>query len=429
MEIEIKRLGINGEGVGDVDSKVCFVEGGVPGDVVDATISESKSRFLRAKINSIVKASPDRINPQCPYFDKCGGCDIQHISSSMQLQFKSQKVADSLHKIAHIDMNISKVIHINDYEYRNKMVFPISINNGHIIIGMYETNSHRIVEIEKCLIANPLINDTLNIFRNYCNKVKDNLDNFKYLVVRTNGKDILVTIVSSVRVDLKDLYEDLKSNFTRCGVSNLVSNSDIEILDGKYYYEYGIEALDFNWKDISYSVNNLGFLQVNDVVKDKLYQLVESIIEQDSNVVDAYCGAGLMTAICAQKAKYVVGLEINKSAIESARRLVKDNKITNVQFIRCDVKDEIAKYLRKYSCVTLILDPPRAGCDLAVLNSILDSNSVKKIIYISCDPATLARDLEVLKAKYQIISVQPLDMFPQTKHVESVCTLERDKDE
>ncbi len=425
MRIEIKKLGINGEGIGYVNDKICFIDNVLPGEVVDGDIVQTKSKYLRARVNTILQSSPDRVEPMCQYYGKCGGCDLQHMSMPQQLNFKTSKIKDTLHKIAHIDVEVLDTIHLNDFNYRNKMVFPISMSDGEIRIGMFLPNSHEVVDIDKCMLADRKINDVLSIFHRYC--MNDNVDisKYKYLVVRTNGKGVLATIVSTEKVDLKGLFDILNSTYSECGVSNLVSSSDVEILDGKYYHEYGIETLEYQWEDIKYRVNNLGFLQVNNDVKDYLYRMVESTIRPDSIVLDAYCGAGLMTAICAGKARHAIGLEINKSAIESANKLVLDNGITNVEFHRCDVKDEIGKYLAQYTDITLILDPPRAGCSDAVLSAIVASNNIHDIIYISCDPATLARDLNVLKVKYNIKKVQPLDMFPQTKHVETVCLLTR----
>lgn len=424
MEIKIDRLGVNGEGVGSIEGKICFVDGALPNEVVDIRILQDKHKFTRAQIASIQQKSAHRVKPECPYYGKCGGCDLQHMDKNLQLYFKKLKVSDALHKIAHIDTEISDPIRLNDYRYRNKMVFPIKVVDGQAIVGMFAHNSHDIVEIDNCMLADDNISVVLDVARYYLKSITVEANKFKYLVVRTNDVGVLVTIVSTEPIELNGLYELLKSQFTICGVSNLISQSDTEILCGDYHHLYGVEALDYQWRDITYSVNNLGFLQVNDEIKKVMYEYVESGISPDNVVIDAYSGAGLMTAICARHSKYAVGLELNTSAHTSACELAQKNGISNVEYCNCDVKDKISEYLQKYAKIILILDPPRAGCSGEVLESIVKyGDNIDKIIYISCDVATLSRDLSILKNKFQITSVQPLDMFPQTKHVETLVCL------
>ena len=210
------------------------------------------------------------------------------------------------------------------------------------------------------------------------------------------------------------------------GLSLLVSDSEDEILSGDYYHLGGLKKLDFSEFGIKYSVDNRGFLQVNAHVKESLYNAVLHEISEDDNVIDAYSGAGLLSSIMSKKCNKVVGIEINESASNSAKNLAKHNNLENIEFVTGDVKKYIQKYLNNYKSCVVVLDPPRSGCDTHILENINQHNNCKKIIYISCNPATLARDLMILKEKYHISKVLPLDMFPQCKHVETLVCLERE---
>lgn len=437
MEVFIKDLGINGEGVtrlesGELNNKVCFVDFALPQEKVDIDILNSKSKFCKGKLNKIIEKSTDRVEPKCPYFTVCGGCDLQHLDINKQREFKKEKVKTSLRKsIINID-SVSDTKYSQEWGYRNKMVFAVREENGKKMIGMVERNSHKIVEVSRCILTSETINSVYNITKDYilsssllAYNEKTKKGDIKYIVIREYATNILVTIVTTKNLDLKGLYDKLNSTYN-VGISIVISDSTTEILSGKYKHLYGQEYLDISEYGIDYKLNNLGFLQVNNDMKKAMYDMVLSNIDSNSAVIDAYSGAGLLSAIIASKAKSVIGIEINTSASESAKNLAQVNKLKNIKFICDDVEKSLSNVVVGLNNITLVLDPPRSGCSRGVCETILDnSSSIDKIIYISCNPATLGRDLEILNDKFEVVRVIPYDLFPQTKHIETLVVLKR----
>ena len=436
MEVIIKDLGINGEGVtrlqsGDNDNKVCFVDFSLPGETVDIEITSSKSKFCKGRLLKVIDGSVDRVEPKCPYFTKCGGCDLQHLDYKKQVEFKKEKVSTALRKCGSENF-ITNTKYLNEYEYRNKMVFAVREENGRQKIGMFESKSHKVIEIGKCLLTTERINNVFSICRDYLKtstfhgyNEKTKKGDIKYLVIREYLDSILVTIVTTKKFDFKPLFDILSSTY-KVGLSIVISNSDDEILSGKYIQQYGIDALEINEYGIDYRVNNLGFLQVNNGMKKLMYDRVLECIDSSAEVIDAYSGAGLLSAIVSKKAKTVTGIEINKSASMSAVDLANKNQINNIEFICDDVEKSLGGVLSKINNATIILDPPRSGCSRVVVNKIVDAvDRVCKIIYISCNPATLGRDVEILSSAFNLEVIEPYDLFPQTKHIETLVVMKR----
>ena len=411
MKIFVERMGINCEGIGKIPDgenkdKLIFIPGAIDGELVSVKIASEKKNYCTGVLDGIISQSSDRCESQCPYFSVCGGCDIQHITLNKQNIIKTNIVSQNIKKISNIDVDCKNIIRVNDYSYRNKMVFPIKVIDGNLQIGMYEKQSHKIVNIDRCLLTSDIINTIFKLSKKYFVEYANNEinKNLKYLVIRNYSSEVLITIVTEKKIDLKGYFEYIKSNYCDIGVSQIVSDNKNDILSGKYYYIGGLEHLTINEFGIVYKVDNRGFLQVNNDIKKLIYENILNEIGCCDNVVDAYGGAGLLTAIISKKACFVTGIEINKSASDSAKALIKENNITNAKFICGDVKDYIEKSIKQDTVV--ILDPPRAGCDKAVISSIINnSEKIKKIIYLSCDHATLARDLKLLNEKYQIIFV------------------------
>lgn len=440
MKIKIKKLGINGEGVGNIecgelDKKVCFVSGVLPDEEAEVAVVSDKKKYVTCKLEKLYIKSSDRVEPKCPYFSICGGCDLQHLNEEKQLEFKQDKVKETLYKISKIDADINSTISVNSYAYRNKMVYPVVTENGRAKVGMFEQNSHKIVAIDKCLICEDIINEIYAVIKEYIENssykgydFKRQVGDIKYVVIRTYGGQVIVTIVATKKLDLKQLYEYLHSRYKVVGLSLLISNSDDEIMSGKYIHIAGIDKLEIEEFGIKYSLDNRGFLQVNNQLKEKLYNAVLEEINSEDIVVDGYSGAGLLSAIIAKKCRQVIGIEINESASNSAKLLAKNNGLNNMECITSDIKNCIGKVLSRYEKCVVVLDPARSGCDSSVIECLISEsnlNKISKIIYVSCNPATLARDLEKLKEYYTIKSVTPYNMFPQTKHVETLVVLKK----
>lgn len=438
MEVKIKDLGINGEGVakaqiGDMCDKVCFVNFALPNEIVDVDIIKNKSKYCVCKLNKVIKPSDDRVEPKCPYFTICGGCDLQHLNLEEQRNFKKEKVTSALRKVLPSKDMVGDTQYGDEFGYRNKMVFAVREENGKTNIGMFEGNSHKVIGIARCLLTSDAINDIYNISREYIlnsNYIgyneKTGKGDIKYIVIRGYGDSYLVTIVATKKLNLDSYYEVLKNKIANIGLSILISNSDDEILSGKYYHLFGLEKLEIEEFGIKYSVDNLGFLQVNNQMKEKMYNRVLEELDSDTNIIDAYSGAGLLSAIVSKKAKSVVGIEINKSASQSATMLSRVNNIKNIRFINDDTLNAIDEVIEGVQNVSIILDPPRSGCDSRVCNKLVNKyDNINKIIYISCNPATLARDLEILCTRFTVKSVTPYDLFPQTKHIETLVVLDK----
>lgn len=444
MKTIVSRIGINGEGVSNLDDgKVCFVDGALPDEEVEISIKRQKQNYVICDLNKIYNESPNRVVPKCRYFGVCGGCDIQHMDKHLQQEMKRSNLHDALKKIALLDMSVENVVRVNDWKYRNKMVFPFVYENGESVLGMFVKNSHRVVDIEKCCIASDILNKVLEVSKKYFKSsgfkgfdFKSNKGDIKYLVARHSGENILITIVATRKISLEGYYECLANYFANVGLSIIISDSKSEILSGRYYHIAGLKQLELEEFGIKYQLDNRGFLQVNNELKHELYSRILDNLSDKDNVIDAYSGAGLLSAIMSQKCKRVVGIEINESASNSAKRLKECNNLDNVEFITGDVKIHIKQCLERLDNCVVVLDPPRAGVEESILDILVDnidktpkqsemSNvcKVHKIIYVSCNMATLARDLKVLSKAYNIESITPMDMFPQTKHVETLVVL------
>lgn len=432
MELTIDRLGDNGEGIaiipsGDNIGKVCFVEYALPQEIVDVEIIETTSKYCRAKIKSILQKSENRQCASCNFFTQCGGCSIQHIDRKTQLDLKKQRIANAFRRIAKISPIISDVVSCNDFGYRNKMVFPVTDINGQAVIGMYSNNTHDIVDINSCKIADNKINKALQITKDYF--IKNNsiiyVNNqllLKYIVIRCVNDSILVTLVVKDDFEIGGYFELLKSYFDLVGLSFIISDNGKDILGGKYIHKLGLEKIQLEEFGIKYSIDNRSFFQVNTPVKLKLYEEILSRISTESTVIDGYSGAGLLTAIISKKCKKAIGVEINKSASNSANILKEENNLRNVQFINSDFKLVVLNYLKNTKDMVILLDPPRAGCDKMIIDKIATCGA-EKIIYVSCNPDSLARDIQRLGGNYKISKIIPFEMFPQTKHVETLAIL------
>ena len=457
MKLLIDKLGMNGEGVArplrdndNVDKlsenkvdevvnddinkdlqKVTFVDFALPGEVVDVDIVQEKSKFCTAKLNSVINTSEDRVVAPCPYFTKCGGCNLQHLKYGKQLEFKTNLVKETLQKVGGLDLEVQHCVSSSDYGYRNKGVFPLGKN-----IGMFESVSHNIIPIDKCLLMNDNINLALNIVKDWIseNNIKTfDFANFKgllkYLVVRSVNNQTLVCLVATSK-DIKHL-DSLVDKLKVLGEFGLYININNQhnsiILGREYMHIAGIKSITLDEFGIEYDVDVASFLQVNNEIKTKLYG---EVINQVGGgvVIDAYAGAGLLSASLSKGASMVYSVEIITQASEKARQLVKANSIDNMDVINGDCTKIVPNLIKKVQIenkgikCSVVLDPAHVGCSPQVIDAV---KTADKIIYIACNPIALAKDLKVLQQTHKIIKIEPYDMFPQTKHVETLAILER----
>lgn len=427
MELFIDNLGMNFEGVARLDGKVFFVPYALPGERVDVNIIRDKKKYAEAELVEVKTQAQNRIQPFCPYYFECGGCDLQHVLYEYALKEKTKKVKETLMKVGGIDCDVFDTIPSeNVYFYRNKGAFPITNSK----IGMFKKSSHDLLEINQCFLMNNDIQKAFKIVKDFIKKkglkgydYKNNFGDVKYLVVRSLENQTLVCIVATKKIDgLSELLLELKNNFERVGLYlNINTQKNSTILGREYLHIGGIKEIELNEYGIKYSVDVASFLQVNLNIKRKIYDKILDEIKGEV-MIDAYAGAGLLSAIISKKAKEVYSIEIIKQATASANKLIKENNISNMVAINGDCARVVPKITSNLKNFTLILDPARVGCSEQV---ILSASTANKIIYLSCNPIALAKDLRILLKTHNIKSVTPYDMFPETCHVEVLVVLEK----
>lgn len=439
----VDNLGSNGEGIGKIAGYTIFVEGALPEEEIEVKIIKTKKNYGFGKLVKILKPSSERIEPVCEIFNKCGGCDIQHLSYERQLEYKKQKVEDALSRIGEIvDVKVENTIGMdNPYNYRNKVQLPVGGTKGIIDIGFYAKRSHRIIETTSCHLQDKENEEIINIIKAYMmeNNVrpydeKNHKGLIRHIVTRKSNKDgsINITIViNGNKLPNQDLLINRLSSLDNIkGIclninkekTNVIFGQEIKTIWGQ---DYIIDSI----SDIEYKITPKSFYQVNPKQTKILYEkaLEYADLDGDEIVWDAYCGIGTITLFLAKKAKKVYGVEIVEEAINDAIENARLNDINNVEFFIGKAEEIITKKYKEENIIAdvIVVDPPRKGCDEALLNTIIKMEP-KKLVYVSCDPATLARDLKILVTNgYKVMKVQPVDMFPQTVHVETVCLLER----
>ncbi len=434
--LDIIDIGNNCEGIAKDSGKVYFVPKTLVGENVSVKVIKEKSNFCNCKVADVKTKSADRVIPKCEYFDICGGCQLQHTSYANQLKIKKQTTQNTINKISKLNITLEDVVSSNQQlGYRNKMVFAIN-KDGKICMHDVEGN---LFEVKHCHIATDNINKIITLAQKYIDDYKvQSFDKkatktyLRYLVVRELDNKFLITFVIS-KDNIKPLIkfaEVLKnSNITFGLFANVNSKNGSLILTEKFIHIDGLKYITSEYKTqsgkvIKYPISPASFMQVNNYVKDQIYSYVEDKLKGFKFVVDAYSGAGLLTAIISQNVEQVVGIEVVKQASKDADRLKQDNNINNMKNINADCVVGIDKVHYKGKCedFAIVLDPPRKGADQLVLEKVISARP-GKIIYISCNPATLARDLVVLAKFYEIESAKSFDMFANTCEIETVVTL------
>ena len=435
LEVKIDRLGSNGEGVATVGGKIVFVPFALPNEKVLIKIINDKNSFLIGKLIDVKVPSKFRCEAKCPNFSKCGGCDIQHLIYDEQINFKTELVQNTLKKYAKMDINPEKTEKSDKiWRYRNKFAFPVANQNGKICIGMYRKNSHQIIEVEDCLLQSEFASKIVKLFKEYMleNNIsaydeETKIGTIKHIVCRENdGKFILTVVVTDEKFNnFEPLIHKLKTQFQEFGLYKNVNKLKNNVIFGNLdVHIYGLKELEIEEFGIKYFVNNRSFLQVNNDIKTKIYSKILEFVKDEKTVIDAYSGAGLLSSIIAKHAENVYGVEIVKEATENAEKLKKINNLHNLTNINGDCVEVLPELAKKLKDFAIVIDPPRKGVDKRVCEAFLNAEP-KKIVYLSCDPATLSRDLLLLSEKYKVVYLKPWDMFPQTANVETLVCLER----
>lgn len=448
LTVTIEDMGHDGEGIGKVDGYTVFVKDAVIGDTVRAKIMKAKKNYGYARLMEIVSPSPDRVEPVCPYARQCGGCQIQALSYEKQLCYKENKVRNNLVRIGGFsdeELPMEPIIGMdNPFRYRNKAQFPVGTDkDGNIVTGFYAGRTHSIINNRNCYLGVEVNEKILDIVLDYMKKYHvaayDEVSGkglVRHVLIRYGfrSKEIMVClVVNGNRIPRFDkLVEELVKIPGMTSITlnvnrertNVILGSEVKLLWGQMYITDGIG-------DVSYQISPLSFYQVNPVQTERLYgkALEYAGLNGNETVWDLYCGIGTISLFLARKAKQVYGVEIVPAAIEDARRNAALNGIENAEFFVGRAEDVLPEKYEKegiYADV-IVVDPPRKGCEESVLDTMVKMQP-EKIVYVSCDSATLARDLKCLRGRgYEVMRGCPVDLFPETVHVETVCLLGKRK--
>lgn len=399
MEVIIEKLNNQAMGIAKVNGKVIFVPKTIVGDIVDIDIIKEYKSYSIGRVNKVIKNSPKRVEVLCPYYNLCGGCNISSYSYKDELDYKIENVIN-IFKRNGIEINPSIIKSNNRYGYRNKIT--LQVNNG--VIGLYEEDSNRIVDINKCLLVSDKLNEIISIIKNNigankCNKI----------VIKDTYYGIMIIFYGSVNNEEVIKYLD----------SKVVS---IYTYDNKYKCIYGEKYLYEMIGEYKYRISPDSFFQVNSDTVNKLYnKVLEYAVnnEKKDKLVDLYCGTGTIGIYLSKYFNSVMGIEVNKQAVEDAKENAKINAVNNIKFYAGDVSKLIND---KIKADVIIVDPPRSGLDKHTKDILLKIKA-KKIVYVSCNSLTLARDIKELNSGYMLEDITLVDMFPNTHHVESVCIL------
>ena len=400
-KVEVTKLDHQGRGIAKINDKIIFIPNALPEETVDVDIILEKKKYYEGIIKEIINASDKRIKPICPCFEECGGCQFLNINYLDSLDYKQNKVEEIISKYLGIKIKINKIVPCDsNLYYRNKTTFQVKND-----IGFFKEKTNDLIPIDKCYISDTKIND---IYKD----IKNNIDltNVNKIIIRAtrNTSESMVIFKTNNYIDNKKIINILSSK-----VDSIYINDELI---------YGKSKIIENLCNKNFYISPSSFFQVNTVQAEKLYNkaIEYADIKKEDTVLDLYCGTGTIGIIASDKAKKVIGIELNKEAIKDANENKKLNNINNIEFYAGDVGKILNR--NNYKPDTIIVDPPRAGLDSLALSQILNIKP-KKLVYVSCDLMTLARDLKLLNKDYDILELTPVDMFPYTAHIESVCVL------
>lgn len=441
--MSITDIGTNGEGIGRIDGYTVFVEGALPEEVIKVLIVKTKKHFSYGKLLEILEPSPHRVTPACPVAAKCGGCQLQHLSYEGQLSFKTKKVKDHLERIggfSGISVGYAKGME-EPWRYRNKAQFPVGGKTGEPEIGFYAKRSHRIIDTPVCMLQNKINDQIVKIIRAFLTEYEIPLYDetihrglVRHILTRIGrrtGEIMVCLVINGRKLPHCDVLVERLHEIE--GMTSIVLNVNTAqtnvILGTEVHVLWGKETIRDYIGDVQFEISPLSFYQVNPLQTQVLYQTALDFAELEGNetVLDLYCGIGTISLFFAQKAKHVFGVEIVPEAIADAKRNAALNGMNNADFAVGAAEDVIPRLYEEKGITAdvVVVDPPRKGCDSVLLDTIA-AISPKKVVYVSCDSATLARDLAYLCPKgYTIEKVQVVDMFPHTVHVETVVLLSR----
>lgn len=440
--LTIKRLGINGEGVGYFKKQVVFVPGALPGEEVVVEATKINPKFAEAKIKKIRQPSPYRVQPPCPFYETCGGCQLQHLRYDQQLKEKRDIVIQSLERHTKLpiqQLDIRPTIGMeNPWGYRNKSSFQVGQKDGKVLAGLYGINSHHLIDIDHCAVQHahtseatvkvkqiladlhiPIYNEKTRkgIVRTIVTRVGVQTGELQVVLITAEKEipkqDLLINEIQKRLPNVKSIMQNINGQKT-----SLIFGEETRALAGSEFIQ---ETLG----DLQFELSARTFFQLNPTQTVVLYNEVKKAagLTGTEKVVDAYCGVGTIGLWLADQAAEIRGMDVIPESIEDAKKNAKRHGLTNTKYVPGKAEEVLPKWVKKgWKPDVIVVDPPRTGLDSQLLQTILQVEA-KKLIYVSCNPSTLARDLQTLNKKYDVKYIQPVDMFPQTAHVECVSQL------
>ena len=437
--VDIIDNGFQGEGIAKIDNFTIFIPNAIKGEKIKILIVKVLSSHAFGKIIEIINSSRYREKSDCDTYKRCGGCNLRHIKYEHTLEIKRNIVQSLVNKTLKNKVKVEETIGMeNPYHYRNKAQYPLGKDkNGKPIMGVFANRTHEIIPIEKCMIQNEQTEEIAKYIFDYI--VKNNISIYdektrsglvRHIVtkigIKTNEVMCIIVINGDEIPSEKELVKELTSKFPKVKtiIKNINKKNTNVIMGKENITMYGSGYITDKLEEYTFKISSLSFYQVNPIQTEKLYNLAieKANITKDDIVFDLYCGIGTISLFIAKHAKKVYGIEIVEEAVKAAEENAKINKINNTEFLTGDVEKLLTDLLKNVEPDIIIVDPPRKGLDNTSIKNIIKT-APKKVIYISCNPATLVRDLAQLEEKYEIKSINPVDMFPYTSHVENVSVL------
>lgn len=442
--LTIKRLGINGEGVGYFKKQVVFVQGALPGEEVVAEVTNIKHKFAEAKIKKIRIKSPHRIAPPCPIYEQCGGCQLQHLQYEQQLKHKRDIVIQALERHTKLNvekLNIKPTIGMEDpWHYRNKSQFQVGKQKEKVIAGLYGENSHKLINISECLVQHRSTTEVTNTVKRILQDFNVSVYNEKggQGIVRTimtrvgfaSGEIQVVLITTQEKLPKKQqIVEAIHKRLPQVKsiLQNINGKKTSLIFGEETIHLSGEQVIQETLGDLSFELSARAFFQLNPIQTVKLYDEVKkaAALTGKEKVVDAYCGVGTIGLWLADKAGEVRGMDTIPESIEDAQINAEKHGYSNMKYVTGQAEKWLPKWVKEgWKPDTIVVDPPRTGCDEKLLKTVLEVQP-QRFVYVSCNPSTLAKDIEFVSKKYKVEWIQPVDMFPHTAHVENVALLVR----
>ncbi|MBB6455425.1 23S rRNA (uracil-5-)-methyltransferase RumA [Salirhabdus euzebyi] len=443
IPLTIKKMGINGEGIGYFKRKAVFVQGALPDEEVVAVIQKEYPKYIRAELKTIRKKSKDRIDPPCDIYEACGGCQLQHLRYEKQLEYKRDLILQALDRYVKKKIDPSKVKETfgmeHPWDYRNKSQLQVGNLNGNVIAGLYGQGSHRLIDTTDCLVQHPKTNKVskevkqiisdLNIpiydekkqkgfIRTIVTRLGFETDQIQLVLITTKKdfpkKDLFIKQVEKRLPQVTSFMQNVNGKKT-----SLIFGEDTHHLFGDEYIE---EKLD----NIGFELSARAFFQLNPPQTVKMYNEVKRVAQLSGKekIVDAYCGVGTIGLWLAEGAAEIRGIEVIDDAVKDARKNAKNLGISNAEYVTGKAEEWLPKWQKEgFQPDIIVVDPPRTGCDQQFIETVKKIKP-KKFIYVSCNPSTLAKDLDALSSVFEVKSIQPVDMFPQTSQVEAIVLLE-----